>query len=100
MARRTSSGTSSSGMTKSESVRVGSGHRSVHGAHVHHASAFDAVQPDVAADRRGVIKLKDEFAVGGLALALLLQSVILSGRTRFACESGSGVEGPLVRLQC
>jgi hypothetical protein len=42
---------------------------------MYHAAAFDAVQPGVAADRRGVVKLKDELAVGSLAFSLLFESV-------------------------
>src|SRR5712691_6727602 len=40
-----------------DGVHVGSGHRRVYCAHVDHASGFDAVQPDVAADRRSMVKL-------------------------------------------
>ncbi len=73
-----------------DGVHVGSGHRRVYCAHVDHASGFDAVQPDMAADRRGVVKLKDELAVVSFAFALfsqriLFHPVILSGGTRFAC---------------
>src|SRR5207245_9227609 len=84
-----------------DGVHVGSGHRRVYCAHVDHASGFDAVQPDVAADRRSMVKLKDELAVSSFAFALfsqriLFHPVILSGGNRFACEWVSGVEGPLV----
>ena len=42
---------------------------------MHHASGFDTVQPDVAADWSSVVKLKDELAVGGLAFFLFCQPV-------------------------
>jgi hypothetical protein len=79
----------------SDGVYVRASHGRVHCANVHHAPAFRAVQPDVSTDRSGVVELKDEFAVVGFALPLVPQFVVLSGRNRFACESVSGVEGPL-----
>ena len=53
-----------------DSVHVGASYRRVHGSNMHHAPGLDAVQPDVSADWSGVVKLKDEFAVGGLAFLL------------------------------
>ena len=56
-------------------VYVGAGNGRIHCGDMHHASGFHAVQPDVAADGRGVVKLKDELAVGGLALFLFFEAV-------------------------
>jgi hypothetical protein len=62
-----------------DGVYVGAGYGRVYCADVDHATGLYAMEPDVAAYWRGVVKLKDEFAVGGLALFLFSQSVILSG---------------------
>jgi hypothetical protein len=61
-----------------DGVHVGAGHRRIHCSHVHHASGLDAVQPNVAADRRGVVKLKDEFAVGGSRVLFCSSSLSLA----------------------
>ena len=58
-----------------DGVHVGAGDGRVHGGNVHHASGFHAVQPDVAADRSGVVKLQDKLAVGGFAFFLFRQPV-------------------------
>ncbi len=57
-------------------IYVGASDGRIHRAHVHHASAFYAVQPNVSADRSGVVKLKDELAVGRFAFALLFQCIV------------------------
>ena len=53
-----------------DGVHVSSGDGCVYGGHVYHATGFDTMQPGVAADRGGVVKLEDELAVGGLAFFL------------------------------
>ena len=58
-----------------DGVHVGAGDGGVHGSDMHHAPGFHTVQPGVAADGRGVVKLEDKLGVGGLAFFLFCQSV-------------------------
>src|SRR5208337_4659145 len=60
----------------SNGVHVCPSHRRIHRSHVNHTPALHTVQPDVATDWSGVVKIEDEPAIGSLAFFLFCQPVL------------------------